>query len=82
MSSLKKEIPNWVVITSIVVVVCIGGYFLGRAIMGPGELPAPKIKVKEVVPEHLKGKLSPETEALIREQTKKYGDVQPGPQSQ
>lgn len=74
---MKKEIPSWMFATVVVVVVGIGGLFLARAIMGPGELPAPKIKVKTEIPEHLKGKVSPETEAMIREQTRKYGEIDP-----
>jgi hypothetical protein len=75
---MKKEVPSWVVITSIAVVVLIGGFFIYKAIAGPGELAAPKIHVKEEIPEHLKGHLPPEVEAQIREQTKKYGDSTSG----
>lgn len=48
-----------------------------RAISGPPDLAAPKIKVKQAIPEHLKGKLTPEQEAQILEQTKKYGEIDP-----
>ncbi len=74
---MKKEIPTWAVIASIAAVVLLGGLFVGLGALGPGELPAPKIKVKQEVPEHLKGKLSPEVEAQIREQTQKYGEIDP-----
>lgn len=74
---MKKEIPTWVFGATIAVAVVIGGFFLARALMGPGDLPAPKIKVKQEIPEHLKGNLSPEMEAQIREQTRKYGEVDP-----
>lgn len=74
---MKKEIPTWAVVSSISVVLLIGVFFVYRAISGPAELPAPKIKVQQEVPEHLKGQLSPEMEAKIREQTQKYGEVDP-----
>ncbi|MBX3095732.1 MAG: hypothetical protein KF812_02610 [Fimbriimonadaceae bacterium] len=74
---MKKEIPKWAVVTAIVVAVAIGGFFLNRAISGPPELPAPKIKVQQEIPDHLKGRLDPETEAQIREQTQKYGEIDP-----
>lgn len=74
---MKKEIPLWAVISSIAAVVLIGVLVVYKATGGPGELPAPKIKVKEEIPEHLKGKLPPEVEAQIREQTKKYGEIDP-----
>lgn len=74
---MKEKLPNWVVISAISVLVVIGAFFGIRAAQGPGDLPAPKIKVKQEVPDHLKGKLSPEVEAQIREQTRKYGEVDP-----
>lgn len=74
---MKKEIPMWAVISMISVVVIIAGFFIFKAVSGPGDLPAPKIKVKEEVPSHLKGKISPEMEQQIREQTKKFGEVDP-----
>lgn len=81
-NAMKKEIPTWAVVVSIAVVALIGGFFVVRGAMGPGELPAPKIKVKQEVPDHLKGKLPPEVEAQIREQTKKYGEVDPNAPAQ
>lgn len=79
---MKQSIPTWAVIASVAVVVLIGGFFLVRAAMGPGELPAPKIKVRQEIPDHLKGKLPPGVEAQIRQQTQKYGEVDPNaPQS-
>lgn len=79
---MKREIPTWVVVTSIAVIVAVGGFFFVRGTLGQGELPAPKIKVKQEIPDHLKGKLSPEAEARIREQTKKYGEVDPNAPAQ
>lgn len=67
----------WAVISSIGVVVLVGAFALFKAVAGPPELPAPKIKVKQEIPDHLKGKLPPEVEAQILEQTKKYGEVDP-----
>ncbi len=72
-NNMKKEVPAWVVISSIVVVVLIGGFFIMRAIAGPPDLPAPRINVKPELPERLKGKLSPEMEKQAIEQAKKYG---------
>ncbi len=74
---MKKEVPVWVVVSSIVLVVLVGGFFIFRAMAGPADLPAPKIKVKQAIPDHLKGKLTPEQEAQILEQTKKYGEIDP-----
>lgn len=74
---MKDKLPNWVVISAIVVVVVIGGIFAFKASAGPGELPAPKIKVKQEIPDHMQGKLTPEMEAQIREQTRKYGEIDP-----
>lgn len=74
---MKEKLPNWVVATAITLVLGVGGFFIFRAMSGPGDLPAPKIKVRQEVPEHLQGKLTPEMEAQIREQTKKYGEVDP-----
>ncbi len=74
---MKKEIPIWAVVSSIGVVVIIAGYFIFKAVSGPPDLPAPKIKVKEEIPEYLKGRLSSEMERTIREQTKKYGEIDP-----
>ncbi len=70
---MKKEVPVWVVVSSIVLVVLVGGFFIFRAMAGPPDLPAPKINVKPEIPEHLKGKLSPEMEKQAIEQAKKYG---------
>ncbi|HRF59004.1 MAG TPA: hypothetical protein PLH94_03705 [Fimbriimonadaceae bacterium] len=75
--AMKKEIPTWAVIASIAAVALIGGFVVIFGAMGPRELPAPKIKVKQEIPDHLKGRLSPEVEAQIREQTKKYGEIDP-----
>lgn len=74
---MKQKLPNWVVISAIALVVVVGGFLIFRASSGPGDMPAPKIKVKQEVPDHLKGKVPPEVEAQIREQTKKYGEVDP-----
>lgn len=74
---MKKEIPSWVFVSSVAVVVLVGGFFLVRAVQGPGELPAPKIKVSQEIPDHLKGKLSPELEAKIREQTSRFAEIDP-----
>ena len=70
---MKKEVPVWVVVSSIVLVVLVGGFFIFRAMAGPPDLPAPKINVKPEIPERLKGKLSPEMEKQAIEQAKKYG---------
>lgn len=64
-------------IGAIAVAVILTVFVIAKAVMGPGDLPAPKIKVKEEIPAHLKGKLSPEMEAQIREQTAKYGEIDP-----
>lgn len=74
---MKQKLPNWVVISAIAVVVVIGAIVIFKGSAGPGDLPAPKIKVKQEVPDHLKGKLPPEVEAQIKEQTRKYGEVDP-----
>lgn len=74
---MKQKVPTWVVVASVAVLVLIGGFFAFRIAAGPGDLPAPKIKVKQEIPDHLKGKVSPEVEAQIREQTQKYGEVDP-----
>ncbi len=74
---MKQKLPTWVVVASVALVVFIGGFFAVRAASGPGDLPAPKIRVKEAIPEHLKGKMSPEMEAQIKEQTEKYGEIDP-----
>lgn len=79
---MKKEIPTWAVVVSVTVVVLIGGFFVFRGAMGPSDLPAPKIKVKQEIPDHLKGRLTPEVEAQIREQTRKYGEVDPNAPAQ
>lgn len=74
---MKKEIPSWAVISAIAVAAIIGVFFVVRAASGPPELPAPKIKVKQEIPEHLKGHMTPEMEKEIREQTQKYGEIDP-----
>ena len=70
---MKKEVPVWVVVSSIVLVVLVGGFFIFRAMAGPPDFHAPKINVKPEIHEHLTGKLSPEMEKQAIEQAKKYG---------
>ena len=78
---MKKEIPSWAMISAVVVAVLVCGFFIYRASQGPGDLPAPKITIKEEVPSHLQGKLTPEMEKMMREQAKQYGTMDPNAKS-
>jgi hypothetical protein len=70
---MKKQLPMPLVIGIIAVVVVLGGFAIFKAVQGPGELPAPKIKVGDkAVPDYVKG-MSPEMQKMVEEQTKKYG---------
>ena len=78
---MKKEIPSWAMISAVVVAVAVVAFFVYQASQGPGDLPAPKIVITEEVPEHLKGKMSPEMEKMMREQAKQYGTMDPNAKS-
>ena len=77
-----RKLNGSLLIGYLAVGVLIGGFFVWRGAAGPAELPAPKIKVKQEIPDHLKGKLSPEVEAQIRHQTQKYGELDPNAPAQ
>lgn len=77
---MKREIPKPVVYSTVVIVLALAGFFGYRALSGPPEFPAAKLKLgpEGAVPSYMKGKMTPEMEKMIEEQTKKYGAVEGG----
>ncbi|MBN9501240.1 MAG: hypothetical protein BGO01_05445 [Armatimonadetes bacterium 55-13] len=77
---MKREIPKPLVYSVVVVVVGLVCFFGFRMLSGPPEFPAAKLKLGPdgAVPSYMKGKLSPEMEKMVEEQTKKYGATEGG----